>query len=225
MIETHVTVSPEKAAYAAADYVNTVLSEHQNSPVLLLLSGGSSLKVPSLIDLRLCDHVTVALIDERISPNVDDRNVTGLEKIEFVSPAGLHFLPIEQKKTPEVSAARYENVLKHWVRAHPGAFVFAILGMGPDGHIAGMMPGFEKFFNGKTWVVGYDAGHANKFPNRVTVTNTFLNNIVDDAVLYATGREKMKALTNIHMYPAGIIYEMKHVGIFTDQPIDSRLKS
>jgi 6-phosphogluconolactonase/glucosamine-6-phosphate isomerase/deaminase len=216
MIEIHDALNPETATYAAADYVNQALRRHQNSPVLLMLSGGSSLKVPSLIDLRLCDDVTVAQVDERITPKVEDRNSTGLANIEFVKPAGLKFVPVEQGLTLQESAARYERELRSWVKVHPGAFIFAVLGMGSDGHIAGMMPGFEKLFNGKKWVVGYDAGNTNTFRSRVTVTNTFLRDIVDDAVLFVTGEEKRNALNTIRMHPAGVIYEMDKAVLFTD---------
>ena len=223
-IETHVLPDAERAKFAAAGYLNELLANHQNVPVLLLISGGSSLAVLDHVHLFNFENVTVMQVDERITGSVQDQNAHAFGESEFGEISqGITFIPIEQSEKPEASAAKYEKVLKDWVKNHPDAFVVAILGMGPDGHTAGEMPGFDNLFRGPQWVVGYDAGSASKFPNRVTVTRTFLTEVVTEAVLYFTGEEKKKAFEQIHNLPAGVIFDIKKVAIFTDQNVDVRL--
>lgn len=216
-VEINIFPKPENVAYEAAHYINKKLEHLQGTPVLLLVSGGSGLTVLEYINLHLCEDVSVAQIDERITPHRKERNITALEKTEFVSMGNLHFLSIEQGKTPKESAAHYESTLRQWVHDNAGGFTIAILGMGPDGHTAGMMNGFDALFNQKHWVVGYKSTHT--FPHRVTVTNTFLKEVVDESILYFIGDEKREAWNHVHTLPAGVIFNMKHVALFTDQAV------
>lgn len=208
--------------YEAAGYINKALSEHQRDPTLLLVSGGSALKVAEYINTSLCGGVTVALIDERITPRDADRNMKGLEEAGLLQYGGLSAIPIEQTGTPEAIARRYERDLKQWVKDHAHPYIFALLGMGPDGHTASLFPGYR--FSGTQWVIAvHDV--RNNIPDRISVSPYFLTHIVDDAVLYFTGEEKRNAYANIRTLPAGIIYRMKKVGIFTDLGPASTLES
>ena len=103
------------------------------------------------------------------------------------------------------------------------------MGMGPDGHTAGIMPFPEDenrfdvlFQNSEKWVVGYDAEEKNQYPLRVTTTIPFLR-MVDYALLYCVGENKKEALKRVladgGVYaetPARVIREMATTHIVTD---------
>ena len=124
----------------------------------------------------------------------------------------------------------FEKQLRAWKEKHIEGVVIATMGMGDDGHTAGIMPhkGDLNVFNGlfeqeSTWVVSYDAGKKNEFPLRTTVTNTFLRNEVNHALLYVSGIAKKDAINKVleprgtlYDFPARIIHEMKNVTLVTD---------
>ena len=103
-------------------------------------------------------------------------------------------------------------------------------GIGEDGHTAGIMPYPENsalfkslFDDPEKWVVGYDAEGRNEHPLRVTVTLSFLREVVDHSIVYAVGDGKKEALRQVlaetgtlWQTPARIIHEMRNVMLFTD---------
>lgn len=125
---------------------------------------------------------------------------------------------------------RLEASLHGWMAAHPDALVIATMGIGADGHTAGVMPFpedetyFHKtFLDAERWVVGYDAGTKSPYPDRVTTSLAFLRDIVSSAVVYAVGTDKRSALERILAStgslaetPARILSEMSRVDVFTD---------
>lgn len=226
--------SEQDAVYGAAQFLNETLGSYGDVPVLLLVSGGSALKILSYVYLTRCGHMTIGLVDERISDNVKDRNMTALEATGFfrlVKHAHPVFLSVKQEVTLPRSARQYEEDLRSWRKNHLDGKIVVIAGIGPDGHTAGIMPfpndpeQFRKLFEGREWVVGYDAGEKSQFPHRVTLTNTFLRQ-ADAVVVFACGREKKEAIErtlesegNLHQTPARIVREMKHVGLYTNIPL------
>lgn len=66
------------------------------------------------------------------------------------------------------------------------------MGIGQDGHTAGIFPGDHGFdFDGDVWVVGYFVPkEVNQYQERVTVTNTYLQTEIAQAIVYAVGEEK-----------------------------------
>ena len=68
-----------------------------------------------------------------------------------------------------------------------------------------------------------NAEEKNKFPLRVTVTLPFLRHEVDEAVVYATGKEKKEAIERVRASvgtlaetPARILHEMRNAQTFFD---------
>jgi 6-phosphogluconolactonase/glucosamine-6-phosphate isomerase/deaminase len=84
---------------------------------------------------------------------------------------------------------------------------------------------FQRLFESDSWVVGYEAGNKNEYPQRVTTTITFLKNIVDTSIVYATGENKKQAIKKIMggaliaETPGRVINTMKDVMFFTDQDL------
>lgn len=252
-----------KAAKAAGIFLAQTLESYRTTPILLLFSGGSALDIlDGVSGAHLSPECAVGILDERITPDAQDRNIEKLTGTEFFGTLGhpAVIFPRQDGHLTDIALA-YESDIQTWLVNHPQHKIIITQGIGPDGHTAGIMPlvlkesvrdvvemgpagivhtgdskhdamnaGAEKqyitYFDAPDrWVVGYDAGAQNPFPDRVTVTFPFLRT-ADVSVVYACGAKKKVALGralesdgNLPATPARIIQEMSHVVLFTDQNV------
>ena len=251
MIDIHTFADIATTARMASQAINDELAVHREVPILFLFSGGSSRILlesflPELFDAR----ITVGVIDERFYSDPAVNNYAQFMQTDFYRMAvarGVTTLETTPRKneTIEQMAKRYESYLKNWQISHSDGIIMATLGIGPDGHIAGIMPASPKtssqggpytddarthqslFDDEAQWVTGYDASYRNEYPLRVTVTLPFLRK-VSFGVVYAVGKDKKNALIatlapvgTISQTPARIIAEMPHCLLYTDQTLDT----
>jgi 6-phosphogluconolactonase/glucosamine-6-phosphate isomerase/deaminase len=225
--------SSELALQRAVSELTVALQEalSQEKDVLLLLSGGSNLKVLDQIDKAIINSpkVTKFVLDERFSADPQENNSLQIEAL------GIHIHLTVPKATDTLQsfAARFNDDLKLWIKAHPQGKIICTLGMGPDGHIAGIGPmiddaeAFQKtFFDTDKLVVGYTGSLVP--PKRVTITPQFLTKNVDTVIGLILGESKRGALTafknettaaNVH--PAQILHRAKgQLIIMTDIQLD-----
>lgn len=213
-MNTHSAAEPSKAA---GERIGELLAEYKNVSVLLMFSGGSAFQVLDSINLdAINEDVTIAVIDERVGVEPQDSNTYLLQQTKWFKGAmnkGAKFLDI-----------LHDDILTNGIR------IIALLGIGGDGHTAGILPmpndedKFNKLFiNTTDFTVKYEITDTdNKFKNRVTVTANFLKNHVDNAVVYAVGDSKCPVLKTlgdniqINKKPANIITKMQSVDIYTD---------
>ncbi|OHA34978.1 MAG: hypothetical protein A2928_03315 [Candidatus Taylorbacteria bacterium RIFCSPLOWO2_01_FULL_45_15b] len=224
-----------KNAKEAAILAGSKLTEliRGESEVLLLLSAGSSFRLLQYIDhSMLGPHITCGVIDERATADPEFNNFINLEKHDFFDLAearGVVFLESvpKQDETAEALAARVERSWRHWKATHPCGNVVAVLGVGDDGHTAGIFPArkstFKRRFETPNWVHGYDEPKIPRFPRRVSATATFLVEVVDAAIFFAVGeakreilREVMKTSRGRSRVPARVLHSMKKVILFSD---------
>lgn len=222
----------------AANCLNWLLNKNKDNPILLMLSGGSAFKILSGIKPScLGQNITITVLDERFSAKPEVNNFIQLSNTEFykkAKAAGCKFILTvpHQANTIEDLAESFEKSLRQWKKDYPSGVVIVTQGIGPDGHTAGIMPfpedpqTFSSLFESDKWVVGYDAGQKNAYPQRVTTTITFLKNIVDHSVVFAVGEEKKKIIEKINSkqasltaLPAMVVWKMKDAQLFTDQVI------
>jgi len=118
----------------------------------------------------------------------------------------------------EATAAAYEEQVKKEF-AQPGSLIIAQLGMGSDGHVAGILPHSPAAKPNEHVVVAYESDPY----RRITLTFTALRQI-DTAYLFAFGAEKLPAVTNLAMHelpleeqPAQILRELSDVYVYNDQ--------
>lgn len=221
----------------AAKRIDALLARYQTVPVLLLLSGGSALGILAHVRVRRRAHtLTLTVLDERYGADPAVNNFLQLSRTEFYHAArknGARCMRTVPRKKESLSAMalRWERMLRRWKKRNPRGAIIATMGIGADGHTAGIMPHpeNEKFFlrhldNPRRWVAGYDATRKkNEHPLRMTTTLPFLR-AIDHAIVFAVGAQKKYILQKIarqkgtlRQMPARIIHDMQDVCIFTDQ--------
>ena len=225
-------IRTDTPAVEAGSELSNMLLANTNIPLLLLISGGTAASVIEHVDTTLMgDHITLGLVDERFSKDPKVLNKTVLETSEFLTDGvkyGAHVLviAIEDKESSDAVADRWEDQLRTWINWYPKGKIFAVLGIGEDGHAAGIMPNVKDVdFYGSRLALAYTIGkEVSEHTERITVTFTFLKTYVDEAIVYAVGPKKHKAIdafladgTDPVSIPAAIFKEMKSVKFFTDK--------
>ncbi|MSU55854.1 MAG: hypothetical protein EXS51_00885 [Candidatus Taylorbacteria bacterium] len=213
----------------ATDALAKLFKEYKNIPVLFLSSGGSALALvePSILSENA--ELTVSVLDEHYTEDETNRNFCKLQKTAY-------FLALKKMGATvfdpfggavEEAGKRFDTFLKDWRVKYPTGKIVVTVGMGSDGHTAGIVPfsdadSFQKlFFTPDTLAVGYKTGYG-PFPERVTATCSLIAK-ASDVILYAVGREKAEALLTfldgrrpIHDFPAMFLKTLPSVTLFTD---------
>ena len=227
-MEVIVSATPQQTA---ADALSALLVQYAARPVLLLLSGGSALSFLDLVQTDVVGPlVTVTVLDERFSTDPAVNNFAQLEQTAFYGTCvargacTLSTLVIPGDRLADL-AGRFESALHTWKKAHPDGVVITTMGIGTDGHTAGILPGAPaSVLAGGEWVIGYTVPVlTNPFTERVTVTATFLRTMVDAAVVFALGETKRAYIERIQHtecslaeIPAAVLCDMSFVQIVTD---------
>ncbi len=215
----------------AAEALGVALELHKSRPVLLLLSGGSALAVLDRLPASVFGaDLTIAMIDERWSHEPTINNFAQLMALSFFERrtlAGATFFDSRPHaaESPAHLAARFDTFLRDWYVKHPHGVTIANLGMGADGHTAGIFPGYVAALDaaGK-WVENCTlAPEINPYPERVTVTPQFLTSKIDQAVALVSGTAKHSVLQAVinqesapEIYPANLWHQMCYVTLVSD---------
>ena len=231
------TRSREAAISKAIEKLNECLLSARRKPVLLMLSGGSTLELLEGVDMRLIGkRVTITVLDERFSKDPAVNNFSQVCETEFYKKAefrGIDYIDTRVHRDIRLYALarKFERALRRWRKKHPAGRILITQGIGEDGHTAGILPypespkKFNRLFEkGDRWVVAYNAKkEKNEYPRRVTVNLPFLRDEVNCSVVYATSSAKRKAVRrvfarhgNLVRTPARVIREMKEAMLFTD---------
>ena len=230
-------IPPKEAATAK---LNEVLKRAHDTeePVLLMLSGGSSLDLLSgLSESSFGPSTTVTVLDERYSTDPKENNMAQVIDTDFhkrISSTGAQFIDtrVQDGETQEQLAERFNNAILSWRHKNPTGMIIATTGIGPDGHISGMMPypedpeKFKELFDDHDathLVVAYDTGDKNQYPKRVTTTMNLMRKI-HTAIAYVVGESKREALKKFESEdgalaetPSRILHEMPGKAyLFTD---------
>jgi len=123
---------------------------------------------------------------------------------------------------------RFDTALRHWRESNSDDVIIATIGVGTDGHTAGIFPHQTSFDPNTTdWVVAYEfSPEVNPHTMRITTTPTFLKTQVTEAICLITGEEKRDVLKSIQStdctladMPACILKDMSSVTIVTDSTV------
>jgi 6-phosphogluconolactonase len=178
-------------------------------PFRVSLSGGSTPK--TLYGLLASDefrsrfpwpHVSWYWGDERFVPHDhSDSNYRMAREAMFtraqVSPENIHAIPTDG--TPENAALRYERTLQEAYAAvtldpRRPLFDVTLLGLGPDGHTASLLPGEPVLNERRRWVAAVSHGRPE---TRITMTYPAIESSRRVAFLVA-GKEKAEIFSAIH---------------------------
>lgn len=227
----------------ASEFLINWLSLYHNitQKTLLLLSGGSVVnlyrKLAEFLETANLDFsfLTFAQVDERFQPkqalsvkrkalrdksdiNSEVIKETGLWKI--CRKKKIPYYLVSQRGTLEKSTEQYNKIIEKLFKEY--VYKIALLGIGEDGHTAGLLPGYEKLWNRNTYIAGYE--NKGQFKKRITLTPRALKKL-DQAIVVAKGHKKRQViqeilkegnLENLDRYPAALQQKIPKVDLFTD---------
>jgi 6-phosphogluconolactonase len=182
----HIVEATDAAALAAAA-AERVIARMGNNPgrIAICLTGGSSpkqlyalLTQQPYVDRIPWDRVHWFIGDDRFVKADDPLNNMGMAQRIFLDrcapSANIHPIATESH-SPGEAARLYEEELKSFYgadaldRAKP-LFDVVLLGVGPDGHVASLFPGYPAVDVTDRWVVGVAEAHVAPFVPRVSLT-------------------------------------------------------
>lgn len=182
----HIVEATDAAALAAAA-AERIIARMVNNPgrIAICLTGGSSPKQlyellgqQPYVDRIPWDRVHWFIGDDRFVKADDPLNNMGMAQRIFLDrcapAANIHPIATESH-SPGEAARLYEEELKSFYgadaldRAKP-LFDVVLLGVGPDGHVASLFPGYPAVDVTDRWVVGVTEAHVAPFVPRVSLT-------------------------------------------------------
>ena len=214
MIKFYKTSSPEQVATLLAGRILDQLGKGRS--VLWLISGGSAIQIAVLAAklLKQSDlaNLSISLVDERYGQTGHkDSNWQQLLRAGF-RLEGASLNPILTGQTIEETTASYNIFLKNSITDYK----VGLLGMGGDGHTAGILPN-SPVFNSDDYAASYSGPDY----QRITISPKYLV-LLDEAVLFAQGNSKAKALADLQTnlgvndQPAQILKQIPRVAIYND---------
>lgn len=218
-------------------------------PVLLLVSGGSALELlkEGMDDSSLPEgeRLTICALDDRVynDPEINTyQRITANNSYSLISQAKAHGAKFigtamqEGEKGPFAVGKRVNDEVIQWLGGHPDGEIIATIGMGPDGHTAGVFPDNTRKFmreermTGGQIVANYYAPEivshdVNEYARRVSATRMLLKKAKGIALVVGAEKQKLLArvlsqeLTdeNINELPALLWRDMRELSIFTSQ--------
>lgn len=189
--------------------------------VLWLLPGGSnipiSVSIMATLPPDLTSNLTLALTDERYGPTGHpDSNWKQLQDAGFNPQQATCLYTLgEQQLNLADTAQVYAQALEAQCQASD--IVIGQFGMGPDGHIAGILP-HTPAVETNAFVVGY---HTDKF-DRITTSFRAIQSCAV-AYVFAFGPDKLEALQNLQLsvelstQPAQVLKLLPAAYVYNDQ--------
>lgn len=217
----------------------TTLQQHLQAGerVLWLLTGGSAMAVAVAVAQQLraanvpVDKLSVSLIDERYGPvGHADSNWQQLADKGLDLP-GATLLPVLDGQDLTGTAAAYDALLHK--AFDTSDYRLGFFGIGPDGHIAGILPGSPALTaSGNQLATGYDDSAISVKPMegvkrgvaRLTMTPAAVRRL-NEVICLAMGASKRDAIQSLHSLPGGatadlparLLNSVPKVTVYSDQ--------
>lgn len=202
------------------EHLSALLGEKLNNGqrVFWLVTGGSSIKIAAAVSHHLknvnLSGLTITLTDERYGDiGHSDSNWLQLEAAGFSLPGAiLH--PVLVGKSIEQTTIEYDTLLNEQLAS--GSFRLGLFGMGPDGHVAGILP-HSSAIEDSSLASYYDGGQY----QRITMTPSAIKQL-DEAVLYAVGQDKwpvidkLEVSTLVQEQPAQALKQVARLTVYND---------
>lgn len=168
-----------------------------DSELLIGLAGGNTPKEiyqrlgMSIFDQNTWEKLNFVTIDERDVPINNKASNYGMIK-SYLSQAKIYYFETSVEDKSLVVKRMDRNLRLH----KQGKYFFdlVILGMGEDGHVASIFPGYnQKKFKNEKFLSTYTKVPGNEFENRFSLTFSALNSS-KEAMLLVSGKEKINML-------------------------------
>jgi 6-phosphogluconolactonase len=197
-------------AKAAAERIIARIAENSRHAAICLTGGSSPKQTYQLLATDgyrsqiPWDRVHWFIGDERFVPAGDPLNNMAMARQAFLDrcapPANVHPIPTGTR-SPDEAAHRYEAELKSFYGANAldparPLFDLVLLGVGPDGHVASLFPGYPAIEETGHWVVGVPKAHVDPFVQRVSLTLPALGSC-REMLFVAGGAGKREILTRV----------------------------
>ena len=197
-------LTPRRGMEAAKE----LLYENCNHQTVLFLSGGNTPKplYETLAKEKILKIGAVSLIDERYTPNskfkiqnsktdfTNEKMIKETGLLDYIKQAS-KFYPVLEGKSQEETTKDFDEILRVLFNSFPKSV--GILGIGEDGHIAGIAPnriGFTNpIFSDKISLAAYFNDRLGDFRQRITQTFLALSKL-DLIIVLAIGTKKKQAL-------------------------------
>jgi 6-phosphogluconolactonase/glucosamine-6-phosphate isomerase/deaminase len=206
------TTGPDGAAAYVSQTIEPRLAAGQK--VAWFLSGGSAIEVAVLSAKKLASQngLTVSLVDERYGPpGHPNSNWTKLQQAGFKAPSA-ELVPILIGQDIAETTKDYADFVEKLLQSSD--YRIGLLGIGTDGHTAGILPG-SPAADSNDLVCHYRAADY----QRLTLTPKALA-MLDEAVVYVVDSAKREAIENldknlsINDQPAQILKQIPLVTIY-----------
>jgi 6-phosphogluconolactonase len=189
--EVEITIAAD--AHEAAGLVADRLAEQARRGGSIVLTGGSTPRIAYELAAELepdWSRVELWWGDERCVRPEDGRSNYGMAKKALLDrlegpPDAVHRMRGELGR--EAGAMEYTHELEG-----VGTFDLVLLGLGPDGHVASLFPGFPTLDVTETTAIGTPAGHE-PFVDRITLTLPRLC-ATRELLFLVAGEEKAEAV-------------------------------
>ncbi len=228
-MEIHTIQNP---AQALGERVTEIINQHTGD-ILCILSGGSALDVVEYIQpLYKSECRTIFIMgDERVSGAPSENNYLqlktryeGFRILDRIIDTSIH----TDERAPEFSK-RIQTEIEKYILESKNLKIISILGIGGDGHTAGIFPMEREAFldtypDDQTYVsVSLDSLELNF---RASLTPGWILANVSELFVYVAGPSKLDILymlisedKSIHERPAELIKQHINAHIYTDQTI------
>jgi 6-phosphogluconolactonase len=218
-------VAREAAAFIAREAKAAVAARGR---FILAVSGGHTpwqmLRVLGEQELPW-EKVQVVQVDERVAPEGDpDRNLTHLRESLLaeapLKPAQIHAMPVEVRDLT-AAVAHYAQTLRE-LAGSPPVLDLVHLGLGPDGHIASLVP-----HDAVLDITDADVALTRVYQGRHRMTLTYpILNRARRILWLVTGAEKADMLVRLHdgdpSIPAGRVHRDQAL-VFADRAAAAKL--
>lgn len=212
-------VAREQAVSDLRDRLTSELEKGMN--VLWLVSGGSNIKptvaVLNEIPDELTENLSIMLIHEFYGPAGHENSNSRQFNEAGLDPKKAHLVPALQSQCSFEDAIRYYNHVTAEAFAENDVLI-AQLGMGVDGHVAGILPHTIAATHNQL-VVGYE--HEGK--KKLTLTLSSLE-MMDAIYVLVYGEHKRDAIMKLHDIglaaedqPAQFLKQLDEVYFYNDQ--------
>jgi 6-phosphogluconolactonase/glucosamine-6-phosphate isomerase/deaminase len=224
----------ERPSAEAGLHISKIL-QGTDTQYLVLLSGGSALSVLDTIDPSVLGaHVTFMMADERFSDDPKVNNYLQFTQTELFARIGesgaktIESVPDADKGNCKETAVAIQMTLEYYFKVHDHCHVIALLGVGEDGHTAGIFPKksvgefSQKYLSASLYIPIVEESNAHK--ERMTVTPYFIKNYVNEVVMYVTSEKKCSGIlsdmlneeSQEHEIPALIASRHQNTHLYTD---------